>query len=148
MAVISTPDGVRLGLMDPTTMKTIIRVLGGKPKAAGAGLETGRGSNFVTNNWRELGGVGSNYLDPIRRLGGAEAFDVAQPAHFDRLRKADELFRRETNGRFTLSPMLDEVRGAAANEGFGGLERLARKYGIPVALLTLGLQTLQEETPH
>src|SRR5262245_43044955 len=41
-----------------------------------------------------------------------------------------------------LSAILDEVRGAIANEGLAGLERLAKKYGIPVALLTVSLGEL------
>jgi hypothetical protein len=35
-----------------------------------------------------------------------------------------------------------EVRAAIANEGFAGLERLAKKYAIPVTLLVVGLGEL------
>jgi hypothetical protein len=52
------------------------------------------------------------------------------------------------HGRFTLSPVLDEVRAAIAGEGFAGLERLAKKYGIPVILLTAGLGELTAPAPQ
>jgi hypothetical protein len=50
-------------------------------------------------------------------------------------------FVKETNGPFTLGPVLDEVRAAIAGEGFAGLERLPKNYGIAVILLSAGLGT-------
>jgi hypothetical protein len=145
MAIIPTPDGVRLGYMDPPTMKAITKLLGGTMKEAGAGLDTGLGSGYLPNDWQAQP-QGQGYFDPIRAM-GAEKFDAFAPPMFERIRKADALFRRDTGGRFTMSQMLDEVRGAVANEGFRGLERLAKKYGIPVTLLVLGLQTLGHPGP-
>jgi hypothetical protein len=140
MAVIPTPDGVRLGFMDPDTRLSITKMLGGTLKESGAGLETNLASNYLPNNW-QVRPVGQDYFGPIREI-GTEKFDQFAPGMFDRIRKADALFRSETNGRFTLSPVLDEVRGAVANEGWAGLERLAKKYAIPVTLLATGLREL------
>ncbi len=48
---------------------------------------------------------------------------------------------------FSLSPVIDEVRAVVANEGWAGLQRLAKKYAIPVALLAEGLGALGESAP-
>jgi hypothetical protein len=63
-----------------------------------------------------------------------------------RLRGIDARFAKETGGRFTLSPVLDEVRAAIAADGFAGLERLAKKFAIPVVLLATALAELQART--
>jgi hypothetical protein len=145
MAVIPTPDGVRLGAMDDATRRSMTKMLGGTVKASGAGLETGLASDLRSNNW-EVQRVGQDYFEPIRII-GTDKFDQFAPGMFDRIRKADALFAKDTNGRFTLSPVLDEVRGAVANEGWAGLERLAKKYAIPVALLATGLRELTSPDP-
>lgn len=156
---VPTPGGVRFGyppsdLTDPSRqvalpflrdmdpqLKDTIKAIGGKVEESGA-FRGGYGEN----PW-DLQVVGQGYLDKIRAIGGAKAFDVAQPAIFEKIRKANELFRRESGGRVTMSQMLDEVRAAAAGGGFADLERLAKKYGLPVTVLVAGLGALAESAP-
>jgi hypothetical protein len=115
-------------------MQSITTAPGGKVKQAGVGLEPTPASNLLPNNCR-LQRPWRAYLDPIRTIGAAK-FDRFAPPMFERIRKVDALFRAETGGRVSLSPILDELRAAIAGGGFKGLEDLAKKYGIPVALLT------------
>jgi hypothetical protein len=145
MAVISTDDGVRLGNMDKATARKIVKMLGGTVKESGAGLDTGQGSGYMENNFR-VDRAGQQFLDPIRLM-GTNRFNEFAPAMFDRIRRADAMFRRDTGGRFSLSQMRDELLGTVAGEGFQGLERLAKKYAIPVTLLVAGLQALGHPVP-
>ena len=140
MALIPTPDGIRLALMDEATMKGAVKALGGKVKTAGI-LE----GSYLPNDWRTQR-VGQGYFEQIRRM-GTEKFDAVAPALAARLRDIDARFVKEAGGRFTLSPMMDEVRAAVAGEGFAGLERLAKKYGMPVTVLAAGLAALQASGP-
>jgi hypothetical protein len=66
----------------------------------------------------------------------------------ERLRDIDARFAKETGGRFTLSPVIDEVRATVAGDGFAGLERLAKKYGVPAILLAAALTELRGEAPR
>jgi hypothetical protein len=136
VALVPTPDGIRLAFMDDATMKGIVKSLGGKVKNAGA-LQGG----YLENDWTTQR-VGQGYFDAIRTM-GTEKFDQFAPGIAAKLRKIDARFAKETRGRFTLSPVIDEVRAAVAGEGFAGLERLAKKYAIPVALLAVSLEELQ-----
>ena len=145
MALIPTPEGVRLGAsMDDAQREAAMKILGGVRKDEGVDLYSGLASSYVTNDWGQLGGVGSNYLDPIRNLpGGPAAFDSVVPLLAENMRKADALMRAETRGRLTFSRILDEVRAATAAEGFQGLVKLGTKYGIPAVLLANALQLAQ-----
>jgi len=139
MVLIPTPDGIRLAFMDDATAKQLTKALGGKVKSAGTFQ-----SNLIENNW-QTHPVGQNYFDAIRTI-GTEKFDAFAPKMAARLRDIDARFAKETGGRFTLSPVLGEVRAAIAADGFAGLERLAKKFAIPVALLATGLAELRART--
>jgi len=140
MALVPTPSGIRLGFMDEKTARQIIKSLGGKVERAGS-FE----GNYLPNDWR-VNRVGQGYFDAIRKM-GTEKFDRFAPGIAARLRDIDARFLKETGGRVTLSPILGEVRAAIASDGFAGLERMAKKYGIPVALLVASLGALQEPGP-
>lgn len=140
MALIPTPDGIRLAYMDEATAKRAVKTLGGTVKIAGT-LQ----GNLLSNDWRTQR-VGQGYFGAIRLM-GTEAFDRFAPAMAARLRVIDARFAKETGGRFTLSPVIDQVRAAIANEGFAGLEKLAKKYSIPVTLLVASLAELQASAP-
>ena len=140
MILEATPDGLRLGAMDPARVKEITKMLGGKMKVSGTPA-----GNYLPNNWQTQR-VGQGYFDAIRTM-GTEKFDAFAPGMAERLRGLDARFAKDTGGRFTLSPVLDEVRAVIAGEGFAGLERLAKKYGLPVAALAAGLAELQGDAP-
>jgi len=139
MVLIPTPDGIRLAFMDDKTATRLTKALGGKVTTAGTFQ-----SNLIENNW-QTHRVGQNYFEAIRLM-GTEKFDAFAPKMAAHLRDIDRRFAKETGGRFTLSPVLDEVRAAIAADGFAGLERLAKKFAIPVALLATGLAELQAKT--
>jgi hypothetical protein len=141
VALVPTPGGVRLGFMEPALAKRIAKELGGTMVNAGS-FE----GNLIKNDWR-ASRVGQDYLEPIRTM-GTEKFDRFAPQMAQRLREIDARFAKDTGGRFTLSPVLDEVRATIANEGFAGLERLAKKYAIPVMALAAGLEELGESVPE
>ena len=136
MALIPTPDGIRLGFMDAATAKKAVKQLGGKVKLAGS-FE----GNLIENNWLTQP-QGQGYWEAIRKM-GTEKFDATATPIAAKLRDIDARFAKETGGRFTLSPAMDEVRAAIANEGFAGLEKLAKKYGISAMALAAALTELQ-----
>lgn len=146
MMVAPLPDGVRLGNMPPETMQSIKKLLGGTVKESGVGLDTGLASGYITNDWQKQR-AGQGYYDAIRE-GGVDKFDAFAPEKFERIRKADAMLRKETKGRFTLSPVLDEVRAAVAGGGWKDLQKVATKYGIPLTLLVLGLRQAGEDVPE
>ena len=45
----------------------------------------------------------------------------------ERRRRIDDRFAKETGGRITFSPIIDEMYDVIAGEGFAGLERLAKR---------------------
>jgi hypothetical protein len=147
---VPTPTGVRLMyggspftepsrqpifkfLQDDPTVKAVMRAFGGKLEEAG----TPQGS-YRENPWGEQR-VGQDFFDAVRTR-GTELFDRGIPPIAQNLRDLNRYFVKAVGGRVTPNPIMDEIRGAIANEGWAGLERLAKKYGIPViTLLMMGL---------
>jgi hypothetical protein len=103
-------------------MEPLCAPSGGKVKAA----RTLRG-NYIANDWLAQP-LGQGYWEAIRTM-GTEKFDRFAPGMAERLRRIGARFAKETGRRFTLSPVLDEVRAAIANDGFAGLQRLAKRWG-------------------
>lgn len=121
-----------------------------KAHGVSGGMKAGRidafgtraGGTFDENNWQARGQeVGQNYYAQIGKH--PEAFDRVAPPIAQRLIDAEQQLFGMTGGRFTLSSHMTELRKTIANEGWKGLERLAKKYQVPVALLAsaLGMTT-------
>jgi hypothetical protein len=98
----------------------------------------------VYRQWQQEGQSRGSSQTSRRPPDEATRFDRFAPAMAARLRDIDARFAKTTKGRFTLSPVMDDVRAAIANEGFAGLERLGKKYGIPAMALAAALAELQE----
>jgi hypothetical protein len=134
--IVPTPEGVRLSGLNEATVKSLTKDLQATVKDRGA-IQ----GNYLANDWSTQK-VGQGYHEAIRTM-GPEKFDAFAPQLAERLRRIDAKFAKATKGKVTLSPIMDELRAAVAKEGFAGLERLATKYAIPVALLAAALAALQ-----
>ena len=160
--IVPIPGGVRLSLdavpgkmgedgepgskvMDPL-LHELVAALGGRGKVRVQSSGALPDGGYMTNDWR-VNRVGQGYFPAIERM-GTDRFDRLAPPIAQKWREIDQQFARETNGRFTLSPVMDEVKGAIANEGWAGLQRLAKKYGIGVTLLVAGLRAAGEPVPE
>jgi hypothetical protein len=159
--IIPIPGGVRLQLnavpgkmgadgapgpdvMDPL-LNELVAALGGRGKVRVKSSGALPAGGYMDNNW-SVNRIGQEYMPPIKAM-GTDRFDKVAPPIAQRRREIDQRFARETGGRFTLSPVIDEVYATIANEGWAGLERLAKKYAIPVAMLAAALQSLQGSAP-
>lgn len=138
MIPIPTPTGIRLAGVEQPTVNAAKKFFSGKVQESGSF----EGNYLGDVDWQKTHGVGPEFMDPIR-LSGPEKFDIVGPTIAENMRKIDQRMLKETNGRVSLSPIIDEVLAHASHGGFKGLEQLAKKYAIPVAMLTMALAELQ-----
>ena len=145
VAQIFTPDGLVLynipteyGGLPDAVFDTLVKDIQ-KTYGTSGGLLHGRWSGFYdTNNWRtNLGQFGQGYYKQIEPF--ASRFDVTAPPIAQNMLAIDQQLQRLSGGKLTLSTDQAYLRQTIANEGWAGLERLAKQFGVPVALLAVAL---------
>jgi hypothetical protein len=73
----------------------------------------------------------------LRRTGSERGSRIIDST--ERTAYLEQVAARVPGRRFTLNPVMDELRAAVAGGGFKDLERIATKYAIPVTLLVAAL---------
>ena len=143
VAQIFTPNGLVLynlptayGGMPDAAFDALVKDV---QKAYGTpgGMMRGRWSGFYDpNDWRKVTGkYGQGYYGPIEPF--KERFDLLAPPMAQNMIGLEAQLKRLSKGRFDPAAQQEYLRKTIANEGFRGLKRLAREFGVPVALLAV-----------
>lgn len=140
IAVKPTPGGVTIINLNHTP-EEFADIVGKIQKATGAPKPRGiiNESSYFENAWEApKGQVGQQMLAKITKPdldGAAEAlkigYDRVAPEMFGKLKTLDDQFFKEHG--FYLSPMVQEMRVAVANDGHAGIEKLVKKLGLGAA---------------
>jgi hypothetical protein len=94
----------------------------------------GEPEGILLNDWSQPGQqFGQRYYAPLEPY--REPFDQTMPDIARDSLRFDRILHEASGGKFEAAPNLTEVRQVMANEGYAGLERLARKWGISAVLL-------------
>ena len=142
MAIVPTPEGMRVINLnyDPKDFDGVVAKI---QQATGASKPRGVMSegNYFENAWdKPEGRVGQQFLEKITKpdmSGAAEAlkvgFDRTAPELFGKLKTLDDQFFREHG--FMVSPLVQDMRAAVANEGHAGIANLVKRLGLGAAAI-------------
>jgi hypothetical protein len=138
--------------MDPKAFAKLAKDVN-KAHGQPGGLEMKVWSGYYdTNKWNLHGSeFGQGYHPQIEPL--AEGikpglgFDVAMPGLAERKLRIDAELKRRSGGRLSLDKNHEYLLKTMANEGWAGMKKLSREFGVPVTLLAAALRLMGATPP-